>query len=167
MIDELDIFANAGRVTAHDEYIPFQIKNNRLLVKGRSSAFSGKLKVTFRKIDHRDNPKINALLIWRGSVDRTYRWIRSNDKWCQHMSFFLSLEIPKLSAIPQPEQPEEPLEIEEDEPPAKKTNSKRQLKTSGPKVVDPYSDDQSSSLIPVFVAIAAVIIPVFFCLCRL
>lgn len=70
MIDELDIFANVGRVTAHDEYVPFQIKNNRLVVKGRSSAFSGKLKVTFRKIDHRDNPKVNAVIIWKGSIDR-------------------------------------------------------------------------------------------------
>lgn len=70
MIDELDIFANVGRVTAHDEYVPFQIKNNRLVVKGRSSAFSGKLKVTFKKIDHRDNPKVNAVVIWKGSVDR-------------------------------------------------------------------------------------------------
>jgi hypothetical protein len=41
-------------------------------VKSRSSSYSGQLKVTFQKIDHRDNPKINALIIWKGSVDRTY-----------------------------------------------------------------------------------------------
>ena len=71
VIDELDIFANVGRATAHDEYVPFQIKNGRLVVKGRSSSYSGKLTVTFQRIDHRDNPKVNALIIWKGSVDRS------------------------------------------------------------------------------------------------
>ena len=61
-----------GRATAHDEYIPFQIKNGRLVVKSRSSSYSGVLKVTFQKIDHRDNPKVNALIIWKGSVDRMF-----------------------------------------------------------------------------------------------
>lgn len=59
------------------------------------------------------------------------------------------------------------MEVEEDEPPAIQTKTKRQLKTSGPKIVDPYGEDQSSSLIPIFIAIAAVIVPLFFCLCRL
>ncbi len=68
----MDIFARAGRATAHDEYIPFQIKNGRLVVKGRSSSYSGKLKVTFQRLDHRDNPKINALIVWRGSVERMF-----------------------------------------------------------------------------------------------
>jgi len=144
VLDEIDIFSKVGRSTAHDEYIPFQIKNGRLVVKSRSSSYSGVLKVTFQKIDHRDNPKINALIIWKGSVD----------------------QIPKLLPIPEPEQPEEPIEPEEDEPPAKATQAKRSLKTSGPKVVDPYAEDQSSSLLPLILAIAAVI-PVVFCLCRL
>jgi hypothetical protein len=72
VIDELDIFANVGRTTAHDEYIPFQIKSGRLVVKSRNLPYSGKLIVTFQRLDHRDNPKINALVIWKGSVDRSY-----------------------------------------------------------------------------------------------
>lgn len=66
------------------------------------------------------------------------------------------------------ELPDEPLEEEEDndETPVKQTNIKRTVKTSGPKVIDPYSEDQSSSLLPLFIALAAVI-PVVFCLCRL
>lgn len=143
-IDELDIFSKAGRATAHDEYIPFQIKNGRLVVKTRSSSYSGVLKVTFQKLDHRDNPKINALIIWKGTVD----------------------QIPKLPEIVEPEQPEEPVEPEDNEPPAKQTQTQRNLKTSGPKIVDPYAEDQSSSLMPLLIAIAAVI-PVIFCLCRL
>jgi len=84
--------------------------------------------------------------------------------------FFILLikEIPKLLPMPEPEQPEEPINQEEDEnePPAKATKIQRNLKTSGPKVVDPYTEDQSSSFIPLLIAIAAVI-PVIFCLCRL
>ncbi len=76
------------------------------------------------------------------------------------------IEIPKLLPIPEPEELEEPVEPEEDEPPAKVTKTKRSLKTSGPKIVDPYVADQSSSFIPLLIAIVAVI-PVIFCLCRL
>ncbi|CAF3261310.1 unnamed protein product [Rotaria socialis] len=144
VIDELDIFAKAGRSTAHDEYIPFQIKNGRLVLKSRSSSYSGKLKVTFEKLDGKDNPKINALVIWKGSID----------------------QIPKLLPVVEPETPEVPTELEdEDEAPAKAAQVKRSLKPSGPKVVDPYTEDQSSSLMPLLIAIAAVI-PVIFCLCR-
>ncbi|CAF0921047.1 unnamed protein product [Rotaria sordida] len=145
IIDELDIFSKAGRATAHDEYIPFQIKNGRLVVNGRSSSYSGQLKVTCQRIDHRDNPKLNALIIWRGSID----------------------QIPKLLPIPEMEFPDEPLDVEEDdEVPAKPTNVKRNVKKSGPKVIDPYLEDQSSSLIPLLIALAAVI-PIILCLCRL
>ena len=71
LLEQFDIFAKVGRSTAHDEYIPFQIKNGRLVVKSRSSSYSGILKVTFRRLDQRDNPKINALIVWRGSTERT------------------------------------------------------------------------------------------------
>ncbi|CAF1608980.1 unnamed protein product [Adineta ricciae] len=147
IIDELDIFSKVGRLTAHDEYIPFQIKNGRLVVKGRSSSYSGKLRVTFQRLDHRDNPKINALIIWRGSID----------------------QIPQLPPIPQMDSPDEPLDEEEDEyeeSAAKSTNVKRNLKTSGPKIVDPYAEDQSSSFMPLLIAVA-IILPTIFCLCRL
>ncbi|CAF0734047.1 unnamed protein product [Rotaria sordida] len=142
VIDELDIFAKAGRATAHDEYIPFQIKNGRLVVKSRSSSYSGKIKVTFEKFDNKDNPKINAIIIWKGSVD----------------------QIPKLPPKSESEQPEVEKEVE-DEKPTKAAKVKRTLKPSGPTVLDPYTDDQSSSLMPLFIAIAAVI-PIIFCLCR-
>ncbi len=68
--------------------------------------------------------------------------------------------------VEEPETPEVPTELEdEDEAPAKAAQVKRSLKPSGPKVVDPYTEDQSSSLMPLLIAIAAVI-PVIFCLCR-
>jgi hypothetical protein len=84
-------------------------------------------------------------------------------------SFFL--EIPKLPPMPQMEFPDEPLDTEErdeddDEPAARATKLKRNLKTSGPKVIDPYTEDPSSSLMPLLIAIVAVL-PIIFCLCRL
>ena len=74
VIDELDIFAKVGRATAHDEYVPFQIKNDRLVVKSHSSSYSGKLKITFHNLPDKDNPKVNAIIIWKGSIDSMF-WI--------------------------------------------------------------------------------------------
>ena len=68
--------------------------------------------------------------------------------------------------MPEIEQAEEPTDIEDEEEPAKVTKSTRHLKTSGPKIVDPYAEDQSTSLIPLLIGVAAVI-PVVFFLCRL
>lgn len=82
------------------------------------------------------------------------------------MLFIFIIEIPKLPAIPEPEYSEVPTEIEEEEEkPSTASKVKRNLKPSGPKVVDPYTEDQSSSLMPLLIAIAAVI-PIIFCLCR-
>ena len=85
---------------------------------------------------------------------------------------FFFLEIPKLPPMPQMEFPDEPLDAEErdedddDEPAARATKVKRNLKTSGPKVIDPYTEDPSSSLMPLLIALVAVL-PIIFCLCRL
>lgn len=171
MLDEFDIYSRVGRSTAHDEYIPFQIKNGRLVVQGRSSSYSRQLKITFQRLDHRDNPKINALIIWRGSIDRMSKHSVPLFLYINHI---FDLEIPKLPAIPQMDvsDDDEPLDEDEEynEPSASATAAKpsikRNLKTSGPKVVDPYAEDQSSSFIPLLIALVA-ILPVLFCLCRL
>ena len=120
------------------------------------------MKVTFQRLDHRDNPKVNAIIIWKGSIDRKFELIIHSP------TNFLFEEIPKLPPILQEEVPDEPLfeEEEEDESLGTPTNVRRNLKTSGPKVVDPYAEDQSSTLLPLIIALAA-IIPVLFCLCRL
>jgi hypothetical protein len=96
----------------------------------------------------------------------------AHDKKNSFLMFsFLILEIPKLPPIPQMEFPDESLDAEDreeddDEPAARATNVKRNLKTSGPKVVDPYTEDPSSSLMPLLIGIVA-ILPIIFCLCRL
>lgn len=48
---ELDIFAKVGRGVAHDEIVPFQIRNGKLKVNGETSEISGnKVAVEFVKV---------------------------------------------------------------------------------------------------------------------
>ena len=87
---------------------------------------------------YRDNPKINAIAVVKGSIE----------------------DIPQLGPIPQ--EPEEYHNIQEDE----EESTVRSRHTSGPRTPDPYSIDDSSVMLPVFVAIGA-FIPLLFCLCKL
>lgn len=58
-------------------------------------------------------------------------------------------------------------EEEEDEEMMNESKQKQTHRPSGPKVKDPYStDDTSTMLLPVFVAVGA-FIPLLFCLCKL
>lgn len=145
VVDELDIFAKVGRGVAHDEMLPFSIKNGKLKVNGETSQINGKVTVEFIK-GEADNPKINAIYVMKGTLD----------------------DVPKLPSLPgaEPPQLEEEEEEEEEESPEAKSPSKSR-RPSGPKAQDPYAaDDTSTMLLPVFVAIGA-FIPLLFCLCRL
>ena len=53
---------------------------------------------------------------------------------------------------------------QEVEPDTKKGSKSR--RASGPRAADPYSQEDASSMLPVFVAIGA-FIPILFCLCKL
>ena len=75
-------------------------------------------------------------------------------------------DVPLLPPLPdlassQPAE-EEPL-VEE---PAPARVSKSSSRPSGPRTPDPYSSDETSTMLPVFVAIGA-FIPVLLCLCKL
>lgn len=70
------------------------------------------------------------------------------------------LDVPQLGPIPQ--EPEEYHNIQEDE----EESTVRSRHTSGPRTPDPYSIDDSSVMLPVFVALGA-FIPLLFCLCKL
>lgn len=69
-------------------------------------------------------------------------------------------DVPKLPPIPSEPEPEEFREEADD----KKSGKNR--RPSGPRTPDPYSIDDSSIMLPVFVAIGA-FIPLLFCLCKL
>lgn len=144
VVSELDIFSRVGLGTAHDEIIPFSIKNGRLRVGGEQSRVDNKrISLEFVKGDL-DNPKVNAIYVMKGSVEN----------------------VPRLPPLPsrEPVMEEEEDEEEEEQLPSK---TSKQRRTAGPRVKDPYAgDDTSSMLLPVFVAIGA-FIPLLFCLCKL
>jgi len=134
---DLDIFEKVGRGVAHDEYVEFSVENNKIIYQGEESEISaGKIRVEFIK-SYRDNPKINAVIMIKGSM---------ND-W------------PRLPPLP--------VEQEEDELADElKESTTARRKPSGPRVADPYAEDDSTSMLPIFVAIGA-FIPLVFCLCKL
>lgn len=86
---------------------------------------------------YKDNPKINAMYVMKGKFE----------------------DVPRLPPIPvEPD----PLEEVKEEPEFVPKNRR----PSGPKQPDPYSMDESSAMLPVFIAIGA-FIPLLFCLCKL
>ncbi|KAK0089870.1 hypothetical protein PV325_004893 [Microctonus aethiopoides] len=138
VVTDLDIFEKVQRGVAHDEYIPFSIRKGKLIYNDEESdILGGKIRVEFIK-GYRDNPKINAIVVIKGNID----------------------EIPQLG--PMPQEPEEYQSMQEEE---EESNIKSRH-TSGPRTPDPYSIDDSSIMLPVFVAIGA-FIPLLFCLCKL
>ncbi|KAG6804073.1 malectin [Apis florea] len=138
VVTDLDIFERVGRGIAHDEYISFKVQAGKLIYNDEESdILAGKIRVEFIK-GYRDNPKINAIAVVKGNIE----------------------DIPQLGPIPQ--EPEEYHNIQEDE----EESTVRSRHTSGPRTPDPYSIDDSSVMLPVFVALGA-FIPLLFCLCKL
>ena len=75
IIKNLDIFKEVGKAAALDKYIEFKISNNQVFVNGKEAknAYDYKqkvLKVKFLK-GSRDNPKINGIVIYNGSINDT------------------------------------------------------------------------------------------------
>ena len=60
VVESLDIFSKVGRGAAHDEYIPFTIKNNKLKVQGETSRFDGKVNVEFIKVSKKYFPNFGS-----------------------------------------------------------------------------------------------------------
>lgn len=50
VIKDLDIFARAGRGVAHDEIVPFTIKQNKIIIGGKTLSFNNELRVEFVKV---------------------------------------------------------------------------------------------------------------------
>ena len=76
VLKDIDIFASVGKAAAHDEYIEFELKNDVVYVNGAEArgAYEPKnklLKIKFLK-GSKDNPKINAILIFKGDIMRIY-----------------------------------------------------------------------------------------------
>lgn len=89
--------------------------------------------------------------------------------------FDVAADVPKLPPLPR----EDDLDSDIEEPRSgagmqnsNNQNNKQQQqqsakrRPSGPRTPDPYASDDTSSMLPVFVAIGAAI-PILFCLCKL
>ena len=50
VIKGLDIYERVGRGVGHDEYIPFRVNNNQLLIDGETLPFGGSVYVEFLKV---------------------------------------------------------------------------------------------------------------------
>merc|ERR1712156_1110978 len=134
---DLDVFERVGRGVAHDEYIEFEVKDGKILYEGDESEISaGKIRVEFIK-SYRDNPKVNAIIVGKGSLS----------------------DWPQLPPLPS-ETEEETLSDHISDASVKNRNP------SGPRAKDPYENDESSAMLPIFVAIGA-FIPLVFCMCKL
>ena len=75
VLQDIDIYAKVGKNKAYDEFIEFEIKNNKIFVEGKEAKHgydeqSKNIKLVFAKKEA-DNPKINALLIVRGTLKDT------------------------------------------------------------------------------------------------
>ncbi|KAL0129282.1 hypothetical protein PUN28_004173 [Cardiocondyla obscurior] len=138
VVTDLDIFERVGRGVAHDEYVPFKVQDGKLIYnEEESDILAGKIRVEFIK-GYRDNPKINAIAVVKGVLD----------------------DVPQLG--PMPPDPDDYQSMQEEE----EETTTRSKHISGPRTPDPYSIDDSSVMLPVFVAIGA-FIPLLFCLCKL
>lgn len=145
VVKQLDIYGQVGKAAAHDEIIYFTVSRGRLYYKEEESEVKrSTIRLEFIK-GNKDNPKVNAIVLFKGDLHA----------------------IPKLPAIkkeiaPQQAQPPPP----EPEPKVERRKPSKPRKTSGPRQQDPYTLDDSTVMLPVFVVIGA-FIPVLFCLCKL
>lgn len=72
ILKNIDIFAKVGKATAYDEFIQFEVKENIVYYNGikinNAIDDNDKLLIKFMK-GKADNPKINAILLIRGSMN--------------------------------------------------------------------------------------------------
>ncbi|KAF6206556.1 hypothetical protein GE061_017790 [Apolygus lucorum] len=139
IVADLDIYDRVGRGVAHDEYIPFTVINGRLYYNQEESDIrGGKIRVEFIK-GYRDNPKVNGIYVMRGGLE----------------------DVPKLPPLPTENE-----DWGKGEDTEEKQDDAKSRRPSGPRTPDPYSVDDSSIMLPVFIAIGA-FLPLLFCLCKL
>ncbi|XP_063716183.1 malectin-A-like [Symsagittifera roscoffensis] len=148
VVRDLDIFDKVGLGRAHDEIIPFTIRNGKLVVINEASTFNNVLKITFVKT-HYDNPKVNAFYIARSRPE----------------------DVPKLPAlfadqdIHSQQRRKDPFEEADTDITSEKQKTKFN-KRSGPIVEDPYADQEGNFFWPIFCSVVA-FIPILICLCKM
>lgn len=158
IVEKLDIFKTVGKGVAHDEIIYFSISRGMLVHENDESRIrNNKVRLEFVKGAF-DNPKINAIALFKGK--------NKNDL----------VQIPRLQSLDEYfdgvlkdraqtyEPDEETMRNIRDEPAKQETPKVR--KTSGPKQQNPYTLDDSTTMLPIFIAIGA-FVPLLICLCKM
>ena len=72
VIQALDIYSKVGKYKGYDEFFDIEVKNDKVIVKGkemRNGYEDGKLVINFKPGAH-DNPKINGIVIFRGTIEK-------------------------------------------------------------------------------------------------
>ncbi|XP_036329233.1 malectin-A [Rhagoletis pomonella] len=185
VVKELDIFHQVGRGTAHEEYVHFRVSNDRLFYKDEQSDIrNGVVRLDFIKGPY-DNPKINAFALLKGDVANIPRLPPTSDDILPmdaDMAVFndrISADSGSSEGAAEQTQehqqrirnaassPVNDATLDEDEEKDIEVESvPTTRKVSGPRQPNPYSMDDSSVMLPVFIAIGA-FIPLLFCLCKL
>lgn len=192
MVSNLDIFAQVGRGTAHDEYVYFTMSNGKLYYKENASDIRNNMvRLEFIKGSY-DNPKINAFVLFKGDVNRIPKLKPlHNDNGIQDTDFNditeqsvtektltpakvkkesnLKRTAPDENEVSSVSQEDDNSIInadEEDDVDLLFADERKNSKTSGPRQPNPYTTDDSMALMPVFIAIGC-FIPLLFCLCKL
>ena len=68
VVSNLDIFSHVGFATAHDEHVPFSIKDGSVVLNGKKAVVGTHIPLTFAS-GPADNPKICAFLVSRATVE--------------------------------------------------------------------------------------------------
>lgn len=162
VVTDLDIFSLVGRGTAHDEYVYFTVSRGRLYFKEEDSEIRGnKVKLEFLK-GYKDNPKINAIVLIKGYDESSLPRLAPQVSEQQQIPEPLGGDLPNAERAGSASTGSS----NSADGDAQTDSKSKNRKTSGPKQPNPYSLDESSMMLPVFIAIGA-FIPLLFCLCRL
>ncbi|XP_031624762.1 malectin-A [Contarinia nasturtii] len=158
IVKKLDIFKHVGKGVAHDEVIYFTVSRGILHLDGDESRVrNGQVRLEFVKILNYDNPKINGIILFKGhnrkDLDQIPR-LQPVEEYFDHvLKDKLDVYEPDDDTIQN---------IREDA----KQETPKIRKTSGPKQDNPYTLDDSSTMLPIFIAIGA-FVPLLFCLCKM
>lgn len=175
IVEQLDIYQNVGKGVAHDEIVYFTVSRGRLYHKEEESEIrgGGRIRVEFVK-GLRDNPKINAIVLFKGSasqltaIPKLPPMEKKRDEQLGN-SVGAGIENDDFMFGDQQQgnaQQRNRRQTAGQQTTADTLTSRKSRKTSGPKQQDPYALDDSTVMLPVFIAIGA-FIPLLFCLCKL
>ncbi|XP_037886719.1 malectin-like, partial [Glossina fuscipes] len=184
IVSELDIFAEAGDGTAHLEYVFFTVILDKSKYKEEVS--NNLVRFDFMKGPY-DNPKMNASILLKRDVQRI-PWLKSLHKDTfyrdiddsasirgankkkilngQHRKLVSNGEDTETDEYPEKLPTLDNAENINDEFHELLSKTESPRNPSGPRQTGPYSMDDSTLLLPVFIAIGA-FIPLLFCLCKL